>query len=296
MTVPLGILRRTLVVRFVLGLSLLLSAACNSRNPLFDNTDAPTAPTAPSSGLLFGVSVTPTGVMGGTPVTGIVDLLAPAPAGGLVVSLSSSSAAVTVPATVTVPAGAARATFAVVTRSVATDTDTSIGAATSTHAVQTGLGIWSEQPTYLNLWYEPSGSAYVIGRRYTPTSATFAVSCSTGSLSVRLSSPGTSGAGVAFGTPTGTPMRPGTYEGARTTFSSPTMPRLSIDGPDLTSCSNQDGRFVVHEVQYIAGSPGTVHSFIATFERTCSSATVSLRGELRLRDLSSNSFGTTCSQ
>jgi len=296
LAVPLGFLRSTLVVRFLLGLSLLLSAACNSRNPLFDNAAAPTAPTAPpSSGVLFGVSVTPTGVMGGTPVTGIVDLLGPAPTGGLVVSLSSSSAAVTVPATVTVPGGAERATFAVVTRSVGTDTDASISAAASGHTVQTRLGIWSEQPTYLNLWYEPNASSYVIGQRYTPPAQTFSVSCYAGGIRVSVFT-GISTTEVTLETPRGTPMRPGTYENARSTSDSGAGPGLSVGGPELNSCANQSGRFVVHDVQYVVGFPGTVHSFIATFERTCSANTRLLRGELRLRDLPSGSFGPGCTQ
>jgi len=59
---------------------------------------------------------------GGLPVQGTVTMTAPAPAGGLAVTLLSSSALVSVPATVTVPQGATTASFQVntVNSSVAT--------------------------------------------------------------------------------------------------------------------------------------------------------------------------------
>ena len=51
-------------------------------------------------------------MIGGNGVTGTVTLTAPAPAGGVVVALSSNNTLlVTVPATVTVPAGQTSATF-----------------------------------------------------------------------------------------------------------------------------------------------------------------------------------------
>src|SRR5437588_337099 len=54
---------------------------------------------------LASLSVNPASVVGGTSSTGTVTLSAPAPSGGVVVTLSDNSAAVTVPASVTVPAG-----------------------------------------------------------------------------------------------------------------------------------------------------------------------------------------------
>jgi hypothetical protein len=82
---------------------------------------SPPSPTPPpsASAVLSTLGVSPTDVVGGDPATGTVTLTATAPAGGLVVALTSDNpAAATVPASVTVPAGATGATFAVSTNAV----------------------------------------------------------------------------------------------------------------------------------------------------------------------------------
>jgi hypothetical protein len=289
--VPLGILFRSrlAVVCSVLGSGLLLSA-CNSRNSLFENATAPAAPTP--AGALFGLSVTPTGVMGGTAVTGIIGLTAAAPAGGLLVSLSSNSVAVSVPATVTVPAGADRTTFPIMTRTVGADADVSIVAATSAGSVAATLGLWSEQPTYLSLWYEPSPGGYVVGRRFTPSNATFSLTCSDSGLTLQIPNSGTTANRVFLSAPAGVPLRPGHYENANSTFTTTARPAVDVGGPDINSCSTQTARFVVHEAQF-----GTftepIRRFSATFERKCSAGTMSVWGELRLTGIrnSSSVFG-----
>jgi hypothetical protein len=78
---------------------------------------------------LTSLSMSPSGVIGGSSSTGSVALSAPAPNGGVLVSLSSSSTAVaTVPATVTVPAGHTSATFTVTTLPVTASTSVDISA------------------------------------------------------------------------------------------------------------------------------------------------------------------------
>lgn len=57
----------------------------------------------------------PTSIVGGNTSTGTVELAGLAPAGGAIVSLSSSNSAVSVPATVTVPAGQMSANFTITT-------------------------------------------------------------------------------------------------------------------------------------------------------------------------------------
>jgi len=61
------------------------------------------------------LSFSPSTVPSGTPSTGTVTINVPAPAGGIVVSLSSTSTFVTVPPSVTVPAGQTMATFSATT-------------------------------------------------------------------------------------------------------------------------------------------------------------------------------------
>ncbi|MGI4791251.1 MAG: beta strand repeat-containing protein [Janthinobacterium lividum] len=75
------------------------------------------------------VAVNPTSVLGGSSSTGTVTLNGPAPAGGLVVTLSSSNSAATVPASVTVAAGSTTATFTVTTTSVTSSSNATITAA-----------------------------------------------------------------------------------------------------------------------------------------------------------------------
>ena len=92
-------------------------------------------------GSLSTVSVNPVSVNGGTAATGTVTLGSPAPAGGVVVTLTSSSAAAVVPASVTVAAGARTATFAISTTSVVT----------STAAVITGSSLGVSKSTTLTV-------------------------------------------------------------------------------------------------------------------------------------------------
>ena len=80
-----------------------------------------------TSSVLSTVTRNPASVVGGTSSTGTVTLTKPAPAGGAVVTLSSSNtAAAQVPASVTVPAGATTATFTVTTSPVASNTSVTI--------------------------------------------------------------------------------------------------------------------------------------------------------------------------
>ena len=82
--------------------------------------------TAPVASLL---TLDPSSVQGGSPSTGTVSLNGPAPAGGTVVTLSSSRPAVApVPASVTVPAGATTATFTITTTAVTSTRSVTISA------------------------------------------------------------------------------------------------------------------------------------------------------------------------
>jgi IPT/TIG domain len=67
-------------------------------------------------------------VVGGGDATGTVALNGPAPAGGIVVALSSSEASVTVPSSVTVPAGETYASFTIGTQQVAARLEATITA------------------------------------------------------------------------------------------------------------------------------------------------------------------------
>ena len=77
---------------------------------------------------LNSLTLNPTSIRGGRSTTGTVTLSAAAPAGGVVITLSSSNTGLaTVPASVTIPAGATSATFTVNTSSVSSTATVTIG-------------------------------------------------------------------------------------------------------------------------------------------------------------------------
>ena len=84
----------------------------------------------PAAATLSAVSVNPASVVGGNASTGTATLTAAAPAGGAVVTLSSSiPGTITLPASVTVPAGATSATFPVGTAPVTASTSGTVSGA-----------------------------------------------------------------------------------------------------------------------------------------------------------------------
>ncbi len=77
---------------------------------------------------LFELFVSPFAVPGGSGATGTVTLTAPAPEGGLTVTLRSDNASVTVPLSVFIEAGQTRATFSITTFQVTVTTGVTITA------------------------------------------------------------------------------------------------------------------------------------------------------------------------
>jgi hypothetical protein len=101
-----------------------ITASANGVSRTADLTVTPSAAAALST-----VAVNPASVTGGTSSQGTVTLTSAAPAGGFVVSLSSSNtAAATVPASVSVAQGATSATFAIATSAVTASTPVTITA------------------------------------------------------------------------------------------------------------------------------------------------------------------------
>jgi hypothetical protein len=96
---------------------------------VLQSTDGGVTWSTPGAPVLTSLSLQPTSVPGGGTSTGTVTLNAAAPAGGTVVTLSSSNTAVAaVPASVTVPAGATTVGFAVTTNAVTSATAVTISA------------------------------------------------------------------------------------------------------------------------------------------------------------------------
>jgi hypothetical protein len=101
-----------------------------------------------TTGQLAGFTLSSSSVTGGTPVQGTVSLDAPAPAGGLVVALSSSnSAVVSIPASATIPVGAVSATFNAATSSVSSSTVVTLSGSAGGVTKTATLGVNAATPT-----------------------------------------------------------------------------------------------------------------------------------------------------
>jgi hypothetical protein len=101
-----------------------------------------------TTGQLAGFTLSSSSVTGGTPVQGTVSLDAPAPAGGLVVALSSSnSAIVSLPASATIPVGAVSATFTAATSPVSTSSVVTLNGTAGGVTKSATLGVNAATPT-----------------------------------------------------------------------------------------------------------------------------------------------------
>jgi uncharacterized repeat protein (TIGR01451 family) len=98
----------------------------NTNNSASQVTTVATNPTP--SPVLSSLILNPTSVIGGQTSQATLTLSGPAPAGGAVVTLSSSNGAASVPASVTIPAGASSATFTVAATAVSVPTNVIISA------------------------------------------------------------------------------------------------------------------------------------------------------------------------
>ena len=82
-----------------------------------------------------GLDVSPTSALGGTTLSGTVNISSAAPSAGLPIKLASNSSSATVPATVTIKAGATSATFNVTTKVVTMTTAAKITASYLTSSI-----------------------------------------------------------------------------------------------------------------------------------------------------------------
>ena len=116
-----------------------LTASLNGASMTAAITVSPAPPPAPA---LQSLTLSPSTVMGGASSTGAIRLTGAAPAGGVVVTLTSSRPTrATVPTTVTVPAGSATVTFTVSTSPSPTNTSSIITATAGGISKTAGLTI-----------------------------------------------------------------------------------------------------------------------------------------------------------
>ena len=140
---------------------------------------------------LSSLTLNPGSVLGGNSSTGTVSFGAPAPSGGIQVSLSSSNPSLaSVPTTVTVPAGSTSATFTVSTSGVATTEQATITASYN-GAIQSA--VLTVTPFLTSLTLNP---VIVIGGNSSTGTVQLAAAAPSGGIQVSLSSSNSSVATV----------------------------------------------------------------------------------------------------
>jgi len=97
-----------------------------------------------------GFTLEPANVIGGSTVLGNIDLNGPAPAGGVVVTLSSTNSAVTIPTSVTIPGGNGNFTVPITTIGPSVPTYARITATLGGRSITSGLNIVNEFKVTIN--------------------------------------------------------------------------------------------------------------------------------------------------
>ena len=171
----------------VAGLSATYGGVTQTTMLTVNPTSAPT---------LSGLSLNPASVTGGTSSTATVTLSAPAPSGGIVVTLASNNTtAATVPASVTVAAGATSANFTVTTKAVTTSTAVAISATTGgvTRSATLTVNPTSTAATVSGVTLNPTS---VTGGTSSTATVTLSAAAPAGGMVVTLASNNTAAATV----------------------------------------------------------------------------------------------------
>jgi len=193
---------------------------------------------------LSSVSLRPTSVLGGVSSTGTVTLDNPAPAGGALVTLSSSNAAAAqVPASVTVAAGTTTATFTVTTSPVASNTSVTISALyngvtrTATLTVTTAtLTSVARNPTSVIGGNPSTGTVTLSGRAPMGGALVTLSSSNTAAAQVPASVTVAAGATTATFTITTSPVASNASVGISATYLSTTrQTTLTVNAPTMAS-------------------------------------------------------------
>ena len=255
-------------------------AGCNQRSPVLDadTVTSPTAvaiPSAPAD--IVGLRFSPPGDRGGASGIGTIVLDAPAPAGGLVVSLHSADESVVTlsPRQLVVPAGVLSANFQFATRAVTREVNVTITASSATRVVSDYVSVWTPTTQFFSLTADRPGVAMPgqVLRWSSDAGTRFTGDCFNNVISTVVSPPGISPAIVSVGAAPGQPIRSGRYP----IESSPNSSYVNVSS--TPNCS-PTGSFDVRELQTRAD--GTISSLWVSFEYSCQSRPGAARGALRI--------------
>ncbi len=150
--------------------------------------DSETAPDPAAAVTLLNLTLDPTTVLGGGPVTGTVTLTGAAPTGDLTITLSSNSATATVPQTVTVPAGDTTAPFPITTTPTEATTVATITAVHGEVTKTADLTVEAQTPPApLELHSLTLSRASIVGGRSATGRVTLTGAAPAGGIEVQLS-------------------------------------------------------------------------------------------------------------
>ena len=134
--------------------------------------------------ILKALAFAPSRVASGSSTVGTVELVVPAPTGGLVLDISSSHPAVlAVPATVTVNAGATKATFSAAAAKVSGDTAVDVRVSLGEQVISRGIGVFLPGPKSLTI-----APTVVTGGGTATATVTLASKAPTGGIDIALTS------------------------------------------------------------------------------------------------------------
>ena len=284
------------------------TAACNQRQPIppdpVEIAPSPVPPPAPAPTpvplpvpgpaplpaplpsplptTVTGLVLDPPALFGGPTATGAVVLSMRAPAGGAVVSLTSSDAAsVTVPVTVTVPEGADRVGFKMDTRPVSADRNVVVRGSAPAGAASNTLVLWSPSPTFI-AWYDELGTAFgSVGIRHltsaTATFIPFHTFRGQGQVELYVTTGSNDSMFATFTAPPGEALHVGVYEIPQQSGTA----RAQMDiFSSRRGCRQVFGRFEVKDVAF--GADARPERFDAVFEERCGlPASPAVRGAVR---------------
>ena len=261
-----------------------LLGGCSDPTSIFE---APSSPLPVPSGppipvpvsTIVDVTFEPRALTGGASGAGVAILTVPAPAGGLVVQLTTSDPVLTMPPLVTVPAGASRGDFPASSRVVTRDTPVSVNAVVDGRVVTRTLGVWAVLPTFLS-WFSDTGDSVGGGEfgRLTTETATFSATGNASGVDIQARGAGVEFWHLSFTPPRGGQLRVGSYENAmRSSFRDNVSPGLDVSGRSR-GCNTVAGRFDVIEADFSASQ---VRTFRARFQQHCGNSSAALIGEVR---------------
>jgi hypothetical protein len=276
----------------------LVSAGCNQQTSLISTPVSPTPTTPlPAPGMsqtplppgrgpsdVANMSLERHGVIAGASIVATVDVFTDAPAGGTIITLSSSDPAASVPPAATVPAGQRTVDFIIATNASSGDRQPVITARGGSRTAIAVLSIFGRMPIFF--WWD-SDRGDVIGEggwnRHYPGYSEMTAVCTSNEVRVEMDAQDPEIWTVRLKAPAGQPLAIGSYESASQIGSSGPHATMMVSGRHQ-SCREVSGRFVIHDLDL---QNDRVHRLHASFEQQCLNTGTSgwLRGEVRIADM-----------